>query len=45
MAKDNLQPTTQRIYQQIREVLIQARSRALRAVNTEMVRAIGRSAG
>jgi predicted GNAT family N-acyltransferase len=37
MAKDNSQPTTQRIYQQIREVLIQACSRALQAVNTEMV--------
>jgi predicted GNAT family N-acyltransferase len=37
MAKDNSQPTTQRIYQQIRDVLIQARSRALQAVNTEMV--------
>ena len=37
MTKDTSQPTTQRIYQQIREVLIQARSRALRAVNTEMV--------
>jgi hypothetical protein len=28
---------TQSVYQQIREVLIQARSRALWAVNTEMV--------
>jgi len=37
MTKDNFQPTTQRIYPQIREVLIQARSRALQAVNTEMV--------
>ncbi len=37
MTKDNSQPTTQSIYQQIREVLIQARSRALQAVNTEMV--------
>jgi len=37
MAKDNSQLTTQRIYQQIREVLIQARGRALQAVNTEMV--------
>ena len=37
MTKDTSQPTTQRIYLQIREVLIQARSRALRAVNTEMV--------
>jgi hypothetical protein len=37
MTKDTSQSTTQRIYQQIREVLIQARSRALRAVNTEMV--------
>ncbi len=37
MTKDNSQLTTQRIYQQIREVLIQARSRALQAVNIEMV--------
>ena len=37
MTKDTSQPTTQRIYLQIREVLILARSRALRAVNTEMV--------
>lgn len=37
MTKVNSQPTTQSIYQQIREVLIQARSRALQAVNTEMV--------
>jgi predicted GNAT family N-acyltransferase len=37
MTKDDSQPTTQRIYQQIREVLIQARSRALQVVNTEMV--------
>ena len=37
MPKETPHPTTQRIYQQIREVLIQARSRALRAVNTEMV--------
>jgi predicted nuclease of restriction endonuclease-like (RecB) superfamily len=37
MTKENSHPTTRRIYQQIREVLIQARSRALQAVNTEMV--------
>jgi hypothetical protein len=37
MTKDNSQPTTQRIYQQIREVLIQARSRTLQVANTEMV--------
>ena len=38
MTKDNSPPTSQqRIYQQIREVLIQARNRALQAVNTEMV--------
>jgi hypothetical protein len=37
MTKDTSQPTTQRIYHQIREVLIQARSRALQVVNTEMV--------
>ena len=37
MTKDTSQPTTQRIYHQIREVLIQARNRGLRAVNSEMV--------
>ena len=37
MTKDNSQPTTQRIYQQIREVLTQARSRALQVVDTELV--------
>jgi len=37
MSEDNPQPTTQRIYQQIRQVLIQARGRALQAINTEMV--------
>jgi hypothetical protein len=37
MPKDTVQPTTQRVYQQIREILIQARGRALRAINTEMV--------
>jgi predicted nuclease of restriction endonuclease-like (RecB) superfamily len=37
MTKDNSQPTIQRIYQQIRETLIQARGRALQVVNTEMV--------
>ena len=42
MPEDNLEPNTQRIYQQIREVLIQARVRALQALNTELVFAIGR---
>jgi hypothetical protein len=37
VTKNNSQPATQSIYQKIREVLIHARSRALRAVNTEMV--------
>jgi hypothetical protein len=37
MTKDDSQPSTQRLYQEIREVLIQARSRALRAVNAEVV--------
>ena len=37
MPKENAQSTTQHIYQQIREVLIQARSRAWKAINAEMV--------
>lgn len=37
MPEKKLRPTAQRVYQQIREVLIQARARALRAVNFEMV--------
>ena len=37
MTEEELLPITDRIYRQIREVLIQARSRALQAVNTEMV--------
>jgi len=37
MPKQNVQSTTQHIYQQIREVLVQARSRAWKAVNTEMM--------
>ena len=37
MNHENPQPATQRIYPQIRDVLIQARSRAMQAVNSEMV--------
>jgi predicted nuclease of restriction endonuclease-like (RecB) superfamily len=37
MDKEKALVTTEKIYQQIREVLIQARSRAMQAVNTEMV--------
>jgi hypothetical protein len=37
MTKEKTLPATDNIYRQIREVLIQARNRALRAVNTEMV--------
>jgi predicted nuclease of restriction endonuclease-like (RecB) superfamily len=37
MAEEKPLPITDRIYRQIREVLIQARSQALQAVNTEMV--------
>lgn len=37
MPKGTSQPTSLRVYQQIRKILIQARGRALQAVNTEMV--------
>ena len=37
MPKEKVQSTTQHIYEQIREVLIQARSRAWKAINAEMV--------
>lgn len=37
MRKETPQTATQTIYHQIREVLIQARSRALRSINSEMV--------
>jgi len=37
MTEEKSLVTTDKIYRQIREVLIQARSRALQAVNTEMV--------
>lgn len=37
MPKKTSSPATKRIYQQIREVLIQSRTRALRAINSEMV--------
>jgi len=37
MNKEKTLVTAEKIYQQIREVLIQARSRAMQAVNTEMV--------
>jgi len=37
MTKEKTLPATDNIYRQIREVLIQARNRALRAVNTEMM--------
>lgn len=37
MPEDNSQPNAQQSYQKIREVLIQARSRALQTINTEMV--------
>lgn len=37
MNHENPQPATPRIYRQIRDVLIQARSRAMQAVNSEVV--------